>query len=176
MSFMLGLTSFCDVLHQLPDLLLLGWIVGSPLHVPTAIPDATLLDGAAFFKPGEFLEQEFISLELGFPPEVPCQCTFLPSATCETLVFGYLPHVQRCMLTKRKRGTGRRSWNPDQLIAESRCCPSSLTTATGEDDQDLGDAAVPSRLVFTLGPRYMLRLQGALIGLPPTVGCHASAA
>ena len=114
MSFMLGLTSFCDVLHQLPDLLLLGWIVGSPLHVPTAISDATLLDGAAFFKPGEFLEQEFISLELGFPPGVLCRCTFLPSATGEILLFGHLPHVQRCMLKTRKRGTGRRSWNRDQ--------------------------------------------------------------
>ncbi|CAE7216073.1 unnamed protein product [Symbiodinium natans] len=203
-----GLDKFGFVLHQLLDFLMLSWTVGRPFHLPQ-LASVAACDSAAFFKAGDFLDQEFISLELG-----------LRSHGLQGGVFEYLRGKRQNPCAYRLSADGKVSTRGTvHVSAECNCrdtdsfleanAANAATTDLGElldstrsaehterrlailsefynDGDQCGEGlnlyleeagfedgaevdayenTVASRLVFDLGPKFMLRLQGALIGL-----------
>ena len=212
-----GLDKFGSVLHHLLDFLMLGWTIGRPFHLPLPISSAGLLDCADFFKAGDFLDEEFISLELG-----------LRSHGLQGGVFEYLRSKRQNVCayslaadgTVSTRGTVHVSVecncrdtrcfleaNPEQTTDLSRFLESRppaqqrvavlselyndgdqwgeglnlyLEEASFEDrfeaEEDPEEGTLASRLIFDLGPRFMLRMHGALVGLTSNtrVPCRCS--
>ena len=201
-----GIDKFGHVLRHLLDFLMLGWTLGRPLHLPASICTSASCDTAAFFKAGDFLDQEFISLELGLRShgvqggvfeylrskrQNPCAYCF--SADGSVATRGTVHVSAECNSRDTHAYIGANTAKTADLLtslhsrppAERRVAVLSelyndgdqsgeglnlyLEEADFEDgvdvEEDLDGNAAASRLIFDLGPRFMLRLQGALIGL-----------
>ena len=201
-----GLDKHGCVLHHLLDFLMLSWIVGKPFHLPPALLSSVSGDSAAFFKAGDFLDQEFISLELGLRShglqggvfeylrskrqnlcaycfqadgKMSVRGTVHVSAECncqdtETFVQANVNVGTTMELAKRlesRPAAERRVAILSELYNDGDQCGEGLNLyleeAAFKDNEEDSDACeyVASRLVFDLGPKFMLRLQGALVGL-----------